>query len=110
MANMIGDHAAEHGHKEVQITPAAQGIIFMKPTWRSRGQKLIRQAQPSPRQPLPQWLKVTEPAKPIFLVKQVSVSISPHYQQWVNSPVFPTTTATIPDVIVQPLSTKSVAA
>uniref|UniRef100_A0A915HHG8 Uncharacterized protein n=1 Tax=Romanomermis culicivorax TaxID=13658 RepID=A0A915HHG8_ROMCU len=30
-------------------------------------------------------------------------------QQWVNSTIFPTTTTTIPDVIVQPLSTNSVA-
>uniref|UniRef100_A0A915KQU7 Uncharacterized protein n=1 Tax=Romanomermis culicivorax TaxID=13658 RepID=A0A915KQU7_ROMCU len=29
----IIDHAAEHHHKEVQITPAVQGIIFMKNTY-----------------------------------------------------------------------------
>uniref|UniRef100_A0A915JCF5 Uncharacterized protein n=1 Tax=Romanomermis culicivorax TaxID=13658 RepID=A0A915JCF5_ROMCU len=31
-ANAIGDHAAEHCPKEVQITPATQEIIFMKNT------------------------------------------------------------------------------
>uniref|UniRef100_A0A915L2Q8 Uncharacterized protein n=1 Tax=Romanomermis culicivorax TaxID=13658 RepID=A0A915L2Q8_ROMCU len=49
-------------------------------------------------------------AEPIFLVAQVSTSISPHCQQWVNSTIFPTTTVTIQDVIVQPLATKNVAA
>uniref|UniRef100_A0A915J5V1 WW domain-containing protein n=1 Tax=Romanomermis culicivorax TaxID=13658 RepID=A0A915J5V1_ROMCU len=51
-----------------------------------------------------------ELAEPIFLVAQELVSISPHCQQWVNSNIFPTTTTTIPDVIVQPLATNSVAA
>uniref|UniRef100_A0A915JXP3 Uncharacterized protein n=1 Tax=Romanomermis culicivorax TaxID=13658 RepID=A0A915JXP3_ROMCU len=53
---------------------------------------------------------VTELAVPIFLVAQVSVSISPHCEQWVNSTAFPTTTASIPHVIVQPLATNNVAA
>uniref|UniRef100_A0A915HKH1 Uncharacterized protein n=1 Tax=Romanomermis culicivorax TaxID=13658 RepID=A0A915HKH1_ROMCU len=57
----------------------------------------IRQAQPSPHQPPAQRLEVTELAEPIFLVAQVSTSIWPHCQQWVNSTVFPTTMATIPD-------------
>uniref|UniRef100_A0A915L4X2 Uncharacterized protein n=1 Tax=Romanomermis culicivorax TaxID=13658 RepID=A0A915L4X2_ROMCU len=70
----------------------------------------ILQAQPSPHQP-PFWqLEVTELAEPIFLVAQVSTSISPHSQQWVNSTVFPTTTATIPDVIVQLLATSNIGA
>uniref|UniRef100_A0A915HK00 Uncharacterized protein n=1 Tax=Romanomermis culicivorax TaxID=13658 RepID=A0A915HK00_ROMCU len=43
----------------------------------------IRQAQPSPHQPPSQRLEVTELAKPIFLVAQVLVSISPHCQQWI---------------------------
>uniref|UniRef100_A0A915IZE3 Uncharacterized protein n=1 Tax=Romanomermis culicivorax TaxID=13658 RepID=A0A915IZE3_ROMCU len=38
------------------------------------------------------------------------ISISPHCQQWVTSTVHPTTTATIPDVIIQPLPTNSIAA
>uniref|UniRef100_A0A915HHG5 Peptidase A2 domain-containing protein n=1 Tax=Romanomermis culicivorax TaxID=13658 RepID=A0A915HHG5_ROMCU len=70
----------------------------------------IRQAQGSPHQPPSRQLKVTELAEPIFLVAQISVSIWPHCQQWVNSTVFPTTTATIPDVIVQLLATNSIAA
>uniref|UniRef100_A0A915JUK4 Uncharacterized protein n=1 Tax=Romanomermis culicivorax TaxID=13658 RepID=A0A915JUK4_ROMCU len=49
-------------------------------------EQLIGQAQPGPHQPPPWWL-----------------------EQWVNSTVFPTTTANIPDVIVQPLSTNSIA-
>uniref|UniRef100_A0A915HFZ0 Uncharacterized protein n=1 Tax=Romanomermis culicivorax TaxID=13658 RepID=A0A915HFZ0_ROMCU len=70
----------------------------------------IPQTQPSPHQP-PQWgLVFTMLAEPIFLVAQVSTSISPHCQQWVNSTIFPTTTATIQNVIVQPLATNNVAA
>uniref|UniRef100_A0A915HW74 Uncharacterized protein n=1 Tax=Romanomermis culicivorax TaxID=13658 RepID=A0A915HW74_ROMCU len=72
--------------------------------------QLIWQAQPSPHQLPSRWLEVTEVAEPIFLLAQVLVSISPHCQQWATSNVFPTTTATIPDVIVQPLPTTSVAA
>uniref|UniRef100_A0A915JU27 Uncharacterized protein n=1 Tax=Romanomermis culicivorax TaxID=13658 RepID=A0A915JU27_ROMCU len=33
VANVIGDHAVEHRPREVQITPAVQGIIFMKNTY-----------------------------------------------------------------------------
>uniref|UniRef100_A0A915IPD7 Uncharacterized protein n=1 Tax=Romanomermis culicivorax TaxID=13658 RepID=A0A915IPD7_ROMCU len=65
---------------------------------------------PSPHQLPSRQLEVTELAKPIFLVPQVSVSISPHCQQWMTSTIFPTMTATIPDVIVQPLPTNNVAA
>uniref|UniRef100_A0A915JBH7 Peptidase A2 domain-containing protein n=1 Tax=Romanomermis culicivorax TaxID=13658 RepID=A0A915JBH7_ROMCU len=82
--------------------------IFSQPE-EIEAEQPIQQAQPSPTQLLPQRLEVTELAEPIFLLAQVSVSISPHCQQWVNSTVFPTTTATIPDMIVQPLSTNSVA-
>uniref|UniRef100_A0A915HRW5 Uncharacterized protein n=1 Tax=Romanomermis culicivorax TaxID=13658 RepID=A0A915HRW5_ROMCU len=32
MANVIVDHTAEHGPKEIQITPVAHKIIFMKPS------------------------------------------------------------------------------
>uniref|UniRef100_A0A915J3E0 Uncharacterized protein n=1 Tax=Romanomermis culicivorax TaxID=13658 RepID=A0A915J3E0_ROMCU len=70
----------------------------------------IRQAQPSPHQPPAQRLEVTELAEPIFLVAQVLTSISPHCQQWVNSTIFPTTMATIPDVIVQLLAANNIAA
>uniref|UniRef100_A0A915KG79 Uncharacterized protein n=1 Tax=Romanomermis culicivorax TaxID=13658 RepID=A0A915KG79_ROMCU len=69
----------------------------------------IRQAQPSSHQP-PTWqLEVAELAEPIFLVAQVSTSISPHCQQWVKGTIFPMTTVTIPDLIVQPLATNNVA-
>uniref|UniRef100_A0A915L9F1 Uncharacterized protein n=1 Tax=Romanomermis culicivorax TaxID=13658 RepID=A0A915L9F1_ROMCU len=71
--------------------------------------QVVRHPQPGPHQPPPWWLEVTQLAKPIFLIAQISVSISPHCQQWVTSTIFPTTTATIPDVIVQPLPTDSVA-
>uniref|UniRef100_A0A915IB68 Envelope protein n=1 Tax=Romanomermis culicivorax TaxID=13658 RepID=A0A915IB68_ROMCU len=73
-------------------------------------EQVVQHQQPSPHQLPPWWLEVTELAEPIFLITQVSVSISPHCQQWVTSTVFPTTTATIADVIVQPLPTISVAA
>uniref|UniRef100_A0A915HNY1 Uncharacterized protein n=1 Tax=Romanomermis culicivorax TaxID=13658 RepID=A0A915HNY1_ROMCU len=49
-------------------------------------------------------------AEPIFLIAQVSSSILPHCQQWVKGTIFLTTTATIPDIIVQPLATNSIAA
>uniref|UniRef100_A0A915L4R1 Uncharacterized protein n=1 Tax=Romanomermis culicivorax TaxID=13658 RepID=A0A915L4R1_ROMCU len=49
-------------------------------------------------------------AEPIFLISQVSISISLHCQTRVKSAVFPTTSATIPDVILQPLALNSVAA
>uniref|UniRef100_A0A915KWS5 Uncharacterized protein n=1 Tax=Romanomermis culicivorax TaxID=13658 RepID=A0A915KWS5_ROMCU len=84
--------------------------IFTANPKKSRLKKPIWQAQPSPHQPHSRPLEVTTLTKPIFLVAQVSVLISPHCQQWVNSTVFPTTTATIPDVIVQPLATNRVAA
>uniref|UniRef100_A0A915HN66 Uncharacterized protein n=1 Tax=Romanomermis culicivorax TaxID=13658 RepID=A0A915HN66_ROMCU len=69
----------------------------------------IRQAQPSPHQRPPRRLEVTELAEPIFLVTHVSIWISRHCQQWVKSAIFPTTRVTIPEVIVQPLATNSVA-
>uniref|UniRef100_A0A915I6L4 Uncharacterized protein n=1 Tax=Romanomermis culicivorax TaxID=13658 RepID=A0A915I6L4_ROMCU len=59
--------------------------------------------------PLVGPLEVTELATPIFLIAQASVSILPNCQQWVTSTVFPPTIITIPDVIVQPLTTNSVA-
>uniref|UniRef100_A0A915HXH4 Uncharacterized protein n=1 Tax=Romanomermis culicivorax TaxID=13658 RepID=A0A915HXH4_ROMCU len=62
-----------------------------------RAEQPTQQAQPSPHQPPARRLEVTELAEPIFLIAQVSTSISPHCQQWVNSTAFPTTTATIPD-------------
>uniref|UniRef100_A0A915KAG3 Uncharacterized protein n=1 Tax=Romanomermis culicivorax TaxID=13658 RepID=A0A915KAG3_ROMCU len=69
---------------------------------------MVQHLQPSPHQPSSPWLEVTELAEPIFLVAQASVSISPYCQQWVTSTI-PTTTATIPDIIVQPLPTNSIA-
>uniref|UniRef100_A0A915LE86 Uncharacterized protein n=1 Tax=Romanomermis culicivorax TaxID=13658 RepID=A0A915LE86_ROMCU len=50
-------------------------------------EQAIRHLQPGPHQPPPRWL-----------------------EQWVTSTVFPTTMANIPDVIVQPQPTNSVAA
>uniref|UniRef100_A0A915J4M1 Uncharacterized protein n=1 Tax=Romanomermis culicivorax TaxID=13658 RepID=A0A915J4M1_ROMCU len=65
--------------------------IFSQPK-EIEAEQPIWQGQPSPDQS-PQWrLEVTKLAEPIFLVPQVSVSILPHCQQWVNSTVFPTTT------------------
>uniref|UniRef100_A0A915JHD6 Uncharacterized protein n=1 Tax=Romanomermis culicivorax TaxID=13658 RepID=A0A915JHD6_ROMCU len=39
-----------------------------------------------------------------------SVFISPHCQQWLTGTVFLTRMATVPDVIVQPLTTNNIAA
>uniref|UniRef100_A0A915HWX8 Uncharacterized protein n=1 Tax=Romanomermis culicivorax TaxID=13658 RepID=A0A915HWX8_ROMCU len=70
-------------------------------------EQAVPHPQFSPHQP-PSWgLEVTELAEPIFLVAQASVSISPHCQPWVTSTVFPTSTATVSDMIVQPLPTNS---
>uniref|UniRef100_A0A915HU36 Uncharacterized protein n=1 Tax=Romanomermis culicivorax TaxID=13658 RepID=A0A915HU36_ROMCU len=69
----------------------------------------IPQAQPSPHQP-PSWLmEVTELAEPIFLVAQVSISICPNCQQWVIGTIFPPMIVSIPDVIIQPLTTNHIA-
>uniref|UniRef100_A0A915J2A9 Uncharacterized protein n=1 Tax=Romanomermis culicivorax TaxID=13658 RepID=A0A915J2A9_ROMCU len=73
-------------------------------------EQAVQHPQPSPHQLPSRRLEVMELAKPIFLIAQVSVSISPDCQQWVTSTIFPTTTATIPHVIVQPLPTNSMAA
>uniref|UniRef100_A0A915I6R0 Peptidase A2 domain-containing protein n=1 Tax=Romanomermis culicivorax TaxID=13658 RepID=A0A915I6R0_ROMCU len=50
------------------------------------------------------------PQASLNALAQASVSISPHCQQWETSTIFPTTTATIPDMIVQLLPTNSVTA
>uniref|UniRef100_A0A915KAM8 Uncharacterized protein n=1 Tax=Romanomermis culicivorax TaxID=13658 RepID=A0A915KAM8_ROMCU len=69
---------------------------------------MVQHPQPSSHQPPSLRLEVTELAEPIFFVAQASVSISPHCQQWVTRTIFPTTTATIPDMIVQPLPINSI--
>uniref|UniRef100_A0A915JAN9 Uncharacterized protein n=1 Tax=Romanomermis culicivorax TaxID=13658 RepID=A0A915JAN9_ROMCU len=103
LVNANGDHAAERHLKVVQ-TPhtfsQTEGIEAEQavPLW-----------QPSAHQPPSQNLEVRELAKPIFLIAQASVSISPHCQQWMTSTVFTTTTATIPQLIVQLLATNNVA-
>uniref|UniRef100_A0A915JUR1 Uncharacterized protein n=1 Tax=Romanomermis culicivorax TaxID=13658 RepID=A0A915JUR1_ROMCU len=75
-----------------------------------QAEQVVRQMHPSPHIH-PSWrLEFTELAKPIFLVPQKSVSISPHCQQWLTCTVFPPTTPTIPYVIVQPLTTISITA
>uniref|UniRef100_A0A915KRH7 Uncharacterized protein n=1 Tax=Romanomermis culicivorax TaxID=13658 RepID=A0A915KRH7_ROMCU len=56
-----------------------------------------------------QPMEVMELAEPIFLVAQASISISPNCQQWVAGTVFPSTTTSIPDLIVQPLPNNQVA-
>uniref|UniRef100_A0A915JLK9 Peptidase A2 domain-containing protein n=1 Tax=Romanomermis culicivorax TaxID=13658 RepID=A0A915JLK9_ROMCU len=68
----------------------------------------VRHPQPNPHQLPSRQLEVMKLSEPIFLIAQASFSISPHCQQWVTSTIFPMTTATIPDVIVQPLPTNSV--
>uniref|UniRef100_A0A915JLA0 Peptidase A2 domain-containing protein n=1 Tax=Romanomermis culicivorax TaxID=13658 RepID=A0A915JLA0_ROMCU len=100
-------------HEEI---PEAERVSFyddkldtFSQTEEIEAEQAVRHLQPSPHQQPLQRLEVTELAEPIFLVTQASISILPHCQQWVTSTVFPTTTATIPDVIVQPLPTNSVA-
>uniref|UniRef100_A0A915K0Z2 Uncharacterized protein n=1 Tax=Romanomermis culicivorax TaxID=13658 RepID=A0A915K0Z2_ROMCU len=100
-AHALIDTANDNVLEEIPEEDQTEEIEAEQPT---------RQAQLSPHQPPPRQLEVTELAESIFLVAQVSTSISPHRQQWVNSTVFPTTTATIPDVIVQPLATNNIAA
>uniref|UniRef100_A0A915J6F1 Uncharacterized protein n=1 Tax=Romanomermis culicivorax TaxID=13658 RepID=A0A915J6F1_ROMCU len=78
-------------------------------TEKIEAKQAVRHSQPGPHQPPSRQPEVTKLAEPIFLVAQASVFIWPHCQQWVTSTVFPTTTATIPYVIVQPLPTSSVA-
>uniref|UniRef100_A0A915I2Q6 Uncharacterized protein n=1 Tax=Romanomermis culicivorax TaxID=13658 RepID=A0A915I2Q6_ROMCU len=50
-----------------------------------------------------------ELAELIFLIAQASITISWNCQQWVIGTVFPLTSASIPDLIVQPLTNKQVA-
>uniref|UniRef100_A0A915I090 Peptidase A2 domain-containing protein n=1 Tax=Romanomermis culicivorax TaxID=13658 RepID=A0A915I090_ROMCU len=106
--------ASVRSQMELFLNAANDNILEESPKRSNQPEKIeaeqpIRQAQPSQHQPPTRWLEVTKLAKPIFLVPQASVSISPHCQQWVNSTVFPTTTATIPDVIVQPLAANNIA-
>uniref|UniRef100_A0A915KVQ2 Uncharacterized protein n=1 Tax=Romanomermis culicivorax TaxID=13658 RepID=A0A915KVQ2_ROMCU len=108
--NAVNDNILEEIPEEERVSfYDDKSDIFSQPE-EIEAEQPIWQAQPSPHQRPPRRLEVTELAEPIFLIAQVSVSISPHCQQWVNSTVFPTTTATIPDVVVQPLSTNSIAA
>uniref|UniRef100_A0A915KGD1 Uncharacterized protein n=1 Tax=Romanomermis culicivorax TaxID=13658 RepID=A0A915KGD1_ROMCU len=72
-------------------------------------EQLVPQAQPSLHQPSSWLLEVTKLTKPIFLVAQASLSISPNCQQWVTGTIFPSTSASIPDLIIQPLLNNQVA-
>uniref|UniRef100_A0A915IEG9 Reverse transcriptase/retrotransposon-derived protein RNase H-like domain-containing protein n=1 Tax=Romanomermis culicivorax TaxID=13658 RepID=A0A915IEG9_ROMCU len=75
-----------------------------------KAEQPIGQALPSPHQLPSQQLEVTELAKFIFLVTQASISIWLNCQQWVTRTVFPSMIVTIPHMIVQPLTTNSIAA
>uniref|UniRef100_A0A915L2U9 Uncharacterized protein n=1 Tax=Romanomermis culicivorax TaxID=13658 RepID=A0A915L2U9_ROMCU len=95
------------GHDKVlEEIPEAERDAFSQPE-EIKAEQPIRQAQPSPHQLLPWWLKVTELTKPISLVAQASVSISANCQQWVTGTIFPSMIITILDVIVQLLPTNS---
>uniref|UniRef100_A0A915JIE2 Uncharacterized protein n=1 Tax=Romanomermis culicivorax TaxID=13658 RepID=A0A915JIE2_ROMCU len=72
-------------------------------------EQLVRQPQPSQQQPSSGRKEVRDLARPIFLVAQASVSISRNCQQWVTGTIFPLTSASIPHLIVQPLSNNQVA-
>uniref|UniRef100_A0A915IBV7 Reverse transcriptase/retrotransposon-derived protein RNase H-like domain-containing protein n=1 Tax=Romanomermis culicivorax TaxID=13658 RepID=A0A915IBV7_ROMCU len=101
--------ASVHLQTQLFLNAANDNILEEIPE-EERAEQPIQQTQPSPHQPPQGRLEVTELAEPIILVAQVWTSISPHCQQWVNSTIFPTTMATIPDIIVQPLATNNVAA
>uniref|UniRef100_A0A915KQZ7 Peptidase A2 domain-containing protein n=1 Tax=Romanomermis culicivorax TaxID=13658 RepID=A0A915KQZ7_ROMCU len=74
-----------------------------------KAKHLVLQSQPSLHQPPSWWMEVTELAKPIFFIAQASVSIWPNCQQFVTSTLFPSTSASIPNLIVQPLPNNQVA-
>uniref|UniRef100_A0A915IAH9 Retropepsins domain-containing protein n=1 Tax=Romanomermis culicivorax TaxID=13658 RepID=A0A915IAH9_ROMCU len=54
---------------------------FDNQTEEIKAKQAVQQTQPSPHQPSSWQLEVTELAKPIFLIAQAFVSISPHCQQ-----------------------------
>uniref|UniRef100_A0A915I439 Uncharacterized protein n=1 Tax=Romanomermis culicivorax TaxID=13658 RepID=A0A915I439_ROMCU len=74
-----------------------------------KAKQSVRQPQPSLHQPPSRGMEVTELAELIFLVAQVSISISPNCQQWVTGAIFPSTSTPIPDLIVQELPNNQVA-
>uniref|UniRef100_A0A915KVP8 Uncharacterized protein n=1 Tax=Romanomermis culicivorax TaxID=13658 RepID=A0A915KVP8_ROMCU len=74
-----------------------------------KAEQSVRHPQPSLHQLPTQGIEVTKLDEPIFLMAQASVSISPNHQQWVTDTVFPLTSTTIPDLIVQPLPNNQVA-
>uniref|UniRef100_A0A915JUB7 Uncharacterized protein n=1 Tax=Romanomermis culicivorax TaxID=13658 RepID=A0A915JUB7_ROMCU len=96
--------------------PEVERVSFCEDKWDTFSQmeeieaeQLTRQAQPSSHELPSGQLEVTELAKPIFLFAQASVSILPNCQQWVTCTIFPSTLVSIPDLIIQSLTTNQVA-
>uniref|UniRef100_A0A915I5J6 Peptidase A2 domain-containing protein n=1 Tax=Romanomermis culicivorax TaxID=13658 RepID=A0A915I5J6_ROMCU len=108
--NTMNDNVLEEIPEMERVSFYDDKLDTFSQTEEIEAERAVQQMQPSPHQP-PSWrLEVTQLAKPIFLIIQASVSISPHCQQWLTSTIFPSTTATIPRVIVQPLTTNNIAA
>uniref|UniRef100_A0A915K9S5 Uncharacterized protein n=1 Tax=Romanomermis culicivorax TaxID=13658 RepID=A0A915K9S5_ROMCU len=74
-----------------------------------KAKQSVRQPQPSLHQPPSRGMEVTELAELTFLIAQVSISISPNCQQWVTGAIFPSTSTSVPDLIVQGLPNNQVA-
>uniref|UniRef100_A0A915KHV9 Uncharacterized protein n=1 Tax=Romanomermis culicivorax TaxID=13658 RepID=A0A915KHV9_ROMCU len=96
--------------------PKAEKVIFCEDksdtfsqTEEIEAEQLVGQAQPSLHQPPSWWLEVTELVEPIFRIAQASLSILRNCQQWVTSTILPSTLASIPDFIIQPLPNNQVA-
>uniref|UniRef100_A0A915HKR4 Uncharacterized protein n=1 Tax=Romanomermis culicivorax TaxID=13658 RepID=A0A915HKR4_ROMCU len=80
----VADGAIASAHALVVVTmESTLGEHLINQPEEMEAEQPIQQAQPSPHQPPSRWLEVTQLAEPNFLVAKVSVSISPHCQQWV---------------------------
>uniref|UniRef100_A0A915I4D1 RNA-directed DNA polymerase n=1 Tax=Romanomermis culicivorax TaxID=13658 RepID=A0A915I4D1_ROMCU len=87
----VADGAVVKAHGPVVITMEFTfGERMINQPGEIKAKQPVRQAQPSTHQPPSRQLEVTELAEPIFLVAQVSVSISPHCHQWHQTPPEPT--------------------
>uniref|UniRef100_A0A915HXA2 Uncharacterized protein n=1 Tax=Romanomermis culicivorax TaxID=13658 RepID=A0A915HXA2_ROMCU len=108
--NAVNDNVLEEIPEPKRVSFHDDKSDTFSQTEEIEAEQAVRQMQPSPHQP-PSWqLEIMELAKPIFLITQASISISPHCQQWLTNTIFPPTTATIPDVIVYSWTTNSIAA
>uniref|UniRef100_A0A915JCR1 Uncharacterized protein n=1 Tax=Romanomermis culicivorax TaxID=13658 RepID=A0A915JCR1_ROMCU len=72
-------------------------------------EQLVGHPSPSLYQTPPWPMEVTELAEPIFLIAQASITTSLNCQQWVTGTIFPSTSASIPHLIFQPLTNNQVA-